>query len=37
MESVALATPLFVAAALKIAYDLLLWGSFRRLPPPEER
>jgi len=22
---------------MKIAYDLLLWRSFRGLPPPEER
>jgi predicted MFS family arabinose efflux permease len=29
--------PLVLAAGMKIAYDLLLWGSFRRLKPPEER
>jgi predicted MFS family arabinose efflux permease len=28
--------PFFVAGGLKIAYDLLLWRSFRRLRPPEE-
>lgn len=37
MESTSLATPLFIGAAMKIAYDLLLYVSFRRLPPPEER
>jgi MFS family permease len=29
--------PFLVAGGLKIAYDLLLWRSFRRLRPPEER
>jgi MFS family permease len=29
--------PFFTAGALKIAYDLALWRSFRRLRPPEER
>lgn len=29
--------PLVVGAAMKIAYDLLLWRAFRGLPPPEER
>jgi MFS family permease len=32
-----LATPLVLGAALKIAYDLLLYRSFRHLRPPEER
>jgi predicted MFS family arabinose efflux permease len=36
MEASSLGTPLLVAAAMKIAYDLLLWFSFRRLRPPEE-
>lgn len=36
MGGVALATPLFLGAGLKITYDLLLWASFRRLRPPEE-
>jgi MFS family permease len=31
-----LATPLFLGAGLKIAYDVALWISFRRLKPPEE-
>lgn len=28
--------PFFVAGGLKIAYDLALWRSFRRVRPPEE-
>ncbi|HEV8239323.1 MAG TPA: MFS transporter [Thermoanaerobaculia bacterium] len=36
MGTVALAAPLLAAAATKISYDLMLWRSFRRLPPPEE-
>ena len=28
--------PFYIAGTLKIAYDLLLFGSFRRLKPPEE-
>jgi MFS family permease len=36
--SAALASvPFFAAAGLKIVYDLVLWRSFRALPPPEER
>jgi MFS family permease len=37
MQSLSLATPLFVGAAMKIVYDGLLYASFRRLRPPEER
>lgn len=37
MQGVALGTPLAIGAAAKIAYDLLLWVSFRRRPAPEER
>lgn len=37
MSGGSLALPLFVGAGLKILYDLMLWRSFRRLPPPEER
>jgi MFS family permease len=29
--------PLVIGAGMKIAYDLLLWRSFRGLKPPEER
>lgn len=37
MQGGALAGPLYVGAAMKIAYDLLLYRAFRHLPPPEER
>ena len=30
-------TPFFFAGGIKIVYDLLLYRSFRRLPPPEEQ
>jgi MFS family permease len=36
MQRIALAGPLFIGGALKIGYDLLLYGSFRQLKPPEE-
>lgn len=31
-----LSLPFFLAGGLKIVYDLLLYGSFRKLKPPEE-
>lgn len=31
------ALPLLLGGGTKILYDLLLWRSFRNLPPPEER
>ncbi|HKH49928.1 MAG TPA: MFS transporter [Thermoanaerobaculia bacterium] len=37
MGGLALAAPLVAGAALKVTYDLLLFFSFRRLRPPEER
>ena len=37
MQHVALALPLFIGGTIKIAYDLLLYGAFRHLKPPEER
>jgi hypothetical protein len=37
MQGAGLGAPLVVAAAGKIAYDLLLWREFRRVKPPEER
>jgi len=37
MQTIALSTPLFVAAGMKIAYDLLLWREFRHVRPPEEQ
>lgn len=36
MERLSLAAPLLVGAAIKIAYDLLLFAVFRRVRPPEE-
>jgi MFS family permease len=37
MRGSSLAIPLYVGAAMKIAYDLLLYAAFRRHKPPEER
>ena len=37
MGGLALAAPLLAGAGLKVTYDLLLFFSFRRLRPPEER
>ena len=36
MQHVALAGPLFIGGTLKIAYDILLYRSFRHVRPPEE-
>ncbi|HSQ01009.1 MAG TPA: MFS transporter [Candidatus Dormibacteraeota bacterium] len=36
MQGGVLAGPLYVGAAMKIAYDLLLYRAFRGIPPPEE-
>jgi MFS family permease len=36
MGTVSFATPLVVGAAMKVAYDGVLWAAFRRLRPPEE-
>jgi MFS family permease len=36
MQHVAVAGPLLIGGALKIAYDLLLYRSFRHVRPPEE-
>ncbi len=36
MQGVALWSPLAAGAALKIAYDILLYRRFRRIKPPEE-
>jgi predicted MFS family arabinose efflux permease len=33
----ALGLPFFIAGALKVIYDLLIFASFRELRPPEER
>jgi MFS family permease len=37
MQGVALTTPIYVGAAMKIAYDIALYFSFRGVKPPEER
>jgi MFS family permease len=37
MRSVSFGAPLVIGGSLKIVYDLLLYRSFRRLRPPEER
>jgi len=37
MERVAIGAPFAVAGGLKVAYDLLLYATFRRAPFPEER
>ena len=37
MQSLALWTPLAIGASFKVAYDVILYGAFRRIKPPEER
>jgi MFS family permease len=37
MQGSSLAIPLYVGAAMKITYDILLYAAFRRHRPPEER
>jgi len=37
MQFLALSTPLFIGAGMKIAYDVMLYLAFRGLKPPEER
>jgi len=37
IQTVSLAMPLFIAAGLKISYDVLLYAAFRHVRPPEER
>jgi predicted MFS family arabinose efflux permease len=37
MQNFAFSTPLFVGGGTKVAYDLLLYRSFHRLKPPEEK
>jgi len=37
MQYVAMSAPLYVGSALKIAYDLILYRSFRNIRPPEEQ
>jgi MFS family permease len=37
MQGLSLASPLVIAAGMKVSYDLLLWRAFRHVRPPEER
>jgi hypothetical protein len=37
MQNVVLAAPLFIGGGMKIAYDLVLYRSFRHVRPPEEQ
>ena len=37
MRGASIAAPLYVGAGMKVAYDLILFASFRSLKPPEER
>jgi hypothetical protein len=36
MQQLSLATPIFIGAGLKIAYDVLLYAAFGNIKPPEE-
>ncbi len=36
MQAVSFSAPLLVGGGAKVAYDLLLYKSFRGLKPPEE-
>lgn len=36
MQGGSIGTPLLIGAAMKVAYDVLLYASFRRIKPPEE-
>ena len=36
MQGVSLGIPIMIGAGMKIAYDLLLYGAFRKVRPPEE-
>lgn len=36
MQGLSLASPLVIAAGMKIGYDVLLFAAFRKLKPPEE-
>ena len=36
MQEVSLLTPLLIGAAMKVAYDVLLYAAFRKVVPPEE-
>jgi hypothetical protein len=32
-----MASPLFFGGGIKIVYDVILYGAFRRVKPPEEK
>ena len=36
LRRIGAATPIFLCAALKIAYDIVLYFAFRGVRPPEE-
>jgi type III secretory pathway component EscT len=36
LGALSLSAPFFIGGGLKIIYDLALYGSFRRVPLPEE-
>ncbi|MGH7680795.1 MAG: MFS transporter [Candidatus Eiseniibacteriota bacterium] len=36
MSGASIAAPLYIGAGMKIAYDILLYGAFRSVRPPEE-
>ena len=37
MHGASMSYPLYIGAAMKITYDLLLYAAFRRHRPPEEQ
>jgi MFS family permease len=37
MKGLSMASPLFFGGGIKIVYDVILYGAFRRVKPPEEK
>ena len=37
MQSLTFSAPLLVGGGVKVTYDVILYGSFRKLKPPEEK
>lgn len=37
MQFVAFASPIFIGAAMKVGYDVMLYAAFRNIRPPEEQ
>jgi hypothetical protein len=37
MQGVSLGVPLMIGAGMKIAYDIMLYGAFMKIRPPEEK